>query len=88
MRLPSKIALLFSLLGSTGYALPASAQSDDPLFASIRKAGAAKVALASNPPYQFVSPTGEPTGSGVDLQNMVLKAMGLPALTPAFTDTP
>lgn len=85
MRLELKIVLLL-LMSSTAHVLPASAQSDDPLFASIRKAGAAKVALASNPPYQFVSPTGEATGSGVDLQNMVLKAMGLPALAPAFTD--
>ncbi len=44
-----------------------------------------KVALASLPPAMMVSPTGEATGFSVELQNLVLNSMGLPALTPMLT---
>ncbi|WP_194473284.1 transporter substrate-binding domain-containing protein [Bradyrhizobium sp. CCBAU 51753] len=86
MRSKSKLSLLVLLLTLTSYSLLTFAQSEAPLFASIRSASKVTVALASNPPYQFVLPSGELTGSGGDLQNMVLKSMGLPALTPIFTD--
>ncbi|MBB4367118.1 polar amino acid transport system substrate-binding protein [Bradyrhizobium sp. CIR18] len=74
------------LIASAGYSYLAFAQSDRDLFASIRKAGEVKVASASIPPYQFVSPEGKPKGAGIELQNMVLKAMGLPELTPLWLD--
>ncbi|MCA6112206.1 transporter substrate-binding domain-containing protein [Bradyrhizobium cenepequi] len=68
----------------TGYSFGTFAQTEDPL-ASIRKAGQVKVALASVPPYIVMSPGGEARGSSVDLQNIVLKELGLPALTPMLT---
>ncbi|MCA6112205.1 ectoine/hydroxyectoine ABC transporter substrate-binding protein EhuB [Bradyrhizobium cenepequi] len=84
MRNTSKLSLLVVLLASIGYSFATFAQTEDPL-ASIRKAGQVKVALASVPPYIVLSPSGEATGSSVDLQNMVLKELGLPALTPVVT---
>ncbi|MCA6112210.1 transporter substrate-binding domain-containing protein [Bradyrhizobium cenepequi] len=85
MRTTPRLSLLALLLALIGYSLPVLAETEDPLFASIRKAGQVKVALASAPPYMVVSPTGEATGSSVDLQNMVLKGMGMPALAPVLT---
>ncbi|MCA6113057.1 transporter substrate-binding domain-containing protein [Bradyrhizobium cenepequi] len=85
MRATRKFSLLVLLLTLTGYSFPAFAQDESPLLASVRKTGKISVALASLPPYMNVSPNGEATGSSVDLQNMVLKGMGLPALTPRLT---
>ncbi|MDA9481485.1 hypothetical protein XI07_05600 [Bradyrhizobium sp. CCBAU 11445] len=82
----SKFSSLLLLFAFTGYSFATFAETNDPLSVSIRKAGKLNVALASVPPYQVVSPKGEATGSTVDLENMVLKSMGLPALTPAFTE--
>ncbi|MCP1909538.1 polar amino acid transport system substrate-binding protein [Bradyrhizobium elkanii] len=81
MRATPKLSLLVLLLTLIGYSFPTLAESDA-LLASIRKAGQVKVALASLPPYMIVSPSGEAKGSTVDLQNMVLEAMGLPKITP------
>ncbi|WP_028351675.1 transporter substrate-binding domain-containing protein [Bradyrhizobium murdochi] len=86
MRSISKLSLLFLLLTSAGYSASTSAQTDDPLFASIRKAGEVKVALASLPPFMEVSPTGEAKGSVVEWQNQVLKGMGLPPLKGVLTE--
>ncbi|WFU31359.1 transporter substrate-binding domain-containing protein [Bradyrhizobium brasilense] len=86
MRSIPKQSLLVLLLTLTSYSFPTFAETEDPLFASIRKAGEVKAALASNSPYQFVSPSGEAKGSSVDLQRIVLKAMGLPALKPVLTE--
>ncbi|MBB4365283.1 polar amino acid transport system substrate-binding protein [Bradyrhizobium sp. CIR18] len=80
-----KVALLGMLLAVVGCSFLSFAKAEDPVLASMRKAGEVKVALASNPPYQFVSPTGEAKGAGIDLQSMVLKRMDLPPLTPSFT---
>ncbi|WP_439360394.1 transporter substrate-binding domain-containing protein [Bradyrhizobium sp. DASA03007] len=77
--------MLVLLLTLAGYSFTTLAQSQDPLITSIRNAGKLKVALSSAHPYTVVSPTGEATGSSVDLQNMVLKEMGLPPLTPVLT---
>lgn len=85
MRATQKL-LLVLLLTLTGTWLPAFAQNDDPHLADIRKAGKVTAAVASMPPGVMVSPSGEATGSLVELQNMVLKSMGLPALTPVLTD--
>ncbi|MDA9521329.1 hypothetical protein XI06_13370 [Bradyrhizobium sp. CCBAU 11434] len=84
MRATTKLSLLVLLVTLTGYSLATSAQDDAPLFASIRKAGQVKVALASLPPYMIISPNGEAMGASVDLQNMVLKVMGQPSLTPVL----
>ncbi|WP_051379869.1 transporter substrate-binding domain-containing protein [Bradyrhizobium murdochi] len=84
MRITSKLSLLVLLLALAGSSRPTSAQTEDPLFASIRKSGQVKVALHSLPPYMMVSPSGEPMGTAVELQNLVLKAMGLPSLTAVF----
>ncbi|SPP98090.1 ectoine/hydroxyectoine ABC transporter substrate-binding protein EhuB [Bradyrhizobium vignae] len=81
----TKLSLFVALVTLTGYLVPIAAQAEDTL-AAIRKAGKVTVALASIPPYMIVSPSGEATGASVDLQNMVLKNMGLPALTPVLTD--
>ncbi|WP_439360353.1 transporter substrate-binding domain-containing protein [Bradyrhizobium sp. DASA03007] len=75
--LPS--VLLFMLTESS---FTTFAQSESPVVTSIRKAGLIKVAVASLPPYIVVSPSGDVMGSSIDLQNMALKAMGLPGLTP------
>ncbi|WP_439360397.1 ectoine/hydroxyectoine ABC transporter substrate-binding protein EhuB [Bradyrhizobium sp. DASA03007] len=80
-----KLSFLVLLLTLAGQFFPTLTRADDPL-ASIRKAGKVTVALASAPPYMIVAPSGEVTGSFVDLQNMVLKRLGLPALTPVLAD--
>ncbi len=85
MRVRRKLSLLVLLVMLTGYSLPTFSQTEDPLFASIRKAGKVRVAIASLPPYMMMSPSGEATGAIVDLHNMVLKRLGLPAITPVIT---
>lgn len=84
MNSKSKLSLVVLLIAAAGFSFPALAQDEDPLFTSIRKTGEIKVALAPVPPYMTISPSGEAKGALVDLQNLVLKRMGLPALTPAF----
>ncbi|UFW51275.1 MULTISPECIES: transporter substrate-binding domain-containing protein [Bradyrhizobium] len=84
MRATLKLSLLVGLLTLTGYSFPAFSETEDPL-ASIRKAGEVKVAVASMPPYMTMSSSGEPTGILIDLQNMVLKRLGLPGVTPVIT---
>ncbi|MCA6112202.1 transporter substrate-binding domain-containing protein [Bradyrhizobium cenepequi] len=81
MRVRSKASVLVVLL-SLAISYPTFAQHEGRLFASIRKARAVKVALASLPPYITMSPNGEATGSSVDLQKMVLKSMGFHSLKP------
>ncbi|WP_439360408.1 transporter substrate-binding domain-containing protein [Bradyrhizobium sp. DASA03007] len=85
MRAASKLSLLILLLTVTAHSLPVAAHAEDAILSSIRKAGKIKVAMSSAPPYIIVSPTGEATGSSVDLQSMVLEEMGLPPLTPVLT---
>lgn len=62
----------------------ALAQSDDPLSESIKKSGEVRAALASSPPYIVVSPNGKATGYTVEIVNMALKGLDLPANTPAL----
>ncbi|WP_439360400.1 transporter substrate-binding domain-containing protein [Bradyrhizobium sp. DASA03007] len=81
-----KLSFFVLLLTLAGYSFPTSAQPEDRLLASLRKDGKITVALTSVPPFMIMSPSGEATGASVDLQNMVLKNMGLPALTPVLTD--
>lgn len=78
-------SLRILLLILASYSLPTLAYAEDPLSASIRKAGEVKVALASSPPYIALSPDGKTaTGNVVDVINLALEGMGLPTLTPIF----
>lgn len=79
-----RVSLLILLLVSAGLSVPTSAQTEDPLLASVRKAGQVKVGLASLPPYIAVSPDGKATGYVVEVLNLALKGMNLPALTPTL----
>ncbi|MCA6112198.1 transporter substrate-binding domain-containing protein [Bradyrhizobium cenepequi] len=81
----AKLSLLGLLLTLTSYSFSTFARAEGALFGSIREANEVKVALASVAPYITLSPSGEVTGPSVDLQNMVLKGMGLKALTPILT---
>lgn len=83
MRTKSRFSSLV-LLTVAGYSYPALAQTDDPLLASIRKSGEVKVALGSAPPWMFVSPSGEPKGYLLEVMNLALKRMSLPAMTPVL----
>ncbi|NYG45372.1 polar amino acid transport system substrate-binding protein [Bradyrhizobium sp. IAR9] len=80
-----KLSLSVLLLTFSSYSFAAFAQTEDPLLSSIRKTGKVTVAISSLPPYMIVSPSGEATGASIELQNMVLHAMNLPALTPVLT---
>ncbi|UFW51296.1 MULTISPECIES: ectoine/hydroxyectoine ABC transporter substrate-binding protein EhuB [Bradyrhizobium] len=76
---------LVLLLNLAAYPFQAFAQTENALSASVRKAGSIKVAIASFPPYMTMSPSGEATGIWIDLQNMILKSMSLPEMTPVIT---
>ncbi|SFK14511.1 transporter substrate-binding domain-containing protein [Bradyrhizobium sp. Gha] len=80
-----KLSFWILLLALTGCWFPAFSQADDSLSASIRKAGATRVAIASMPPYMTMSPSGQAAGVLIDLQNLVIKSMDLPAIAPVFT---
>ncbi|MET4260848.1 polar amino acid transport system substrate-binding protein [Bradyrhizobium sp. S3.12.5] len=72
------------LLGAAGFSLPSNAQTEGPLLASVQRAGEVKVGLGSAPPYIALSPDGHATGYIVEVLNLALKGMGLPALTPVL----
>lgn len=74
--------LLLVLPGAAGCSLPSNAQTGAPLYVSVQKAGEVKVGLGSAPPYIAVSPEGHATGYIVEVLNLALKGMGLPAMTP------
>ncbi|MBB4363136.1 polar amino acid transport system substrate-binding protein [Bradyrhizobium sp. CIR18] len=80
MRNQLKFSLAVLVSALVGNTYPSLAQDDGPLFVSIRKAGEVKMALASAPPWQMVSPEGKATGYGPELMNLVLKRMGLPEM--------
>ncbi|MGY2812085.1 transporter substrate-binding domain-containing protein [Bradyrhizobium sp. USDA 4506] len=79
VRLELRLLLLLTL---AGYSLPAFAEAEDPLFASIRKAGQVKVELGVAPPYVVASPDGKMSGYAIDVIDLVLHGMKLPQLTP------
>ncbi|UVO35713.1 transporter substrate-binding domain-containing protein [Bradyrhizobium arachidis] len=85
MRVTLKLLLSIMMLILAGCWLATLAQTEDPLLAWGRKTGSLKVALASALPYIIISQNGDATGASVDLQNAVLKEMGLPALEPVLT---
>jgi polar amino acid transport system substrate-binding protein len=63
----------------------AQSGDDAPLVKSWKQAGAAKVAIASAPPYAFLSPGGAPQGYLMEVSQEVLKALGVPKLTAVVT---
>lgn len=75
------LSSLVLLLTLGGYSLPASTE-EDPLLASIRKAGQVKVEVGVAPPYVVASPDGKMSGYAIDVIDLVLKGMSLPQLTP------
>ncbi|MPZ31496.1 MAG: ectoine/hydroxyectoine ABC transporter substrate-binding protein EhuB [Rhodospirillales bacterium] len=75
--------------GALGVAICATAAAqtggDAALVKTWKQAGAAKVAIASTPPYAFVSPSGEPQGYLIEVSQEVLKGLGVPKLTAVVT---
>jgi polar amino acid transport system substrate-binding protein len=67
-----------------GFVAAAPAFADDTL-ATMKKAGDVKIAVASTPPWAFLSPGGEPQGYLLDVSALVLKGMGAPKMTPTLT---
>lgn len=84
MRGISKLSLLVLLPSAIGFSLPSHAQTEAPLLASMQKAGEVKVGHGSAPPYIAVSPDGNATGYIIEVLNLALKGMNLPALTPVL----
>lgn len=61
------------------------AQADEGLASSMRKAGEARIAVASAPPWAFLAPNGEPQGYLLDVSTLALKGLGLAKMTPTLT---
>lgn len=59
---------------------PTLAQSPDHLQA-MKQAGAAKAAIATNPPYAYPAPDGEPKGYMIDVATAAFKELGVPKVT-------
>lgn len=81
-----QVALSIFLTAAVGLAATPVAAQDDPLFAKIREAGEVRVGVAPSPPFMMLSPRGEATGIAVEMNKLVLKAMGLPKMTPVFLE--
>lgn len=80
-----KLVLAVVLFAAAGSSFVALAQTEDPLLASIKKAGQVKVALGAAAPLVSTSPDGKASGFTVELTDLVLKDWGLPPLTPVLT---
>jgi polar amino acid transport system substrate-binding protein len=59
--------------------------SDAALVKAWKQAGAAKVAIASTPPYAFLAPSGVPQGYLIEMSQEVLRGLGVPKLTAVVT---
>jgi polar amino acid transport system substrate-binding protein len=59
--------------------------SDAALVKAWKQAGAAKVAIASTPPYAFLAPSGAPQGYLIEMSQEVLRGLGVPKLTAVVT---
>ncbi|MBB4264257.1 transporter substrate-binding domain-containing protein [Bradyrhizobium sp. CIR3A] len=81
-----QLALSLFLTVGVGSGATAIAAQDDPLFVKIREAGEVRVGVAPSPPYMMLSPSGEATGVAVEMNRLILKAMGLPKMTPVFLE--
>jgi hypothetical protein len=66
--------------GVLGVAISATAGaqtgSDAALVKAWKQVSAAKVAIASTPPYAFLAPSGEPHGYLIEMSQEVLKGLG------------
>jgi polar amino acid transport system substrate-binding protein len=75
--------------GALGVAIGATAGAqtagDAALVKAWKPAGAAKVAIASTPPYAFLAPSGEPQGYLIEMSQEVLKGLGVPKLAAVVT---
>jgi polar amino acid transport system substrate-binding protein len=78
----SSLAVAFFVAGGAGSAW---AQATDPLIASMAKAGVAKIAINSQPPYAYVAPDGTPKGYVIDVTSEVTKNLGIGKLDPTVT---
>jgi polar amino acid transport system substrate-binding protein len=69
------------------FAMPAGVAhaQDDPVLAEIKRNGAARIAIATAPPYAFPSPSGEPQGYLVEVVRAVMQRLGVPKLTATVT---
>lgn len=59
--------------------------SDAALVKAWKQVGAAKVAIASTPPYAFLAPSGEPQGYLIEMSQEVLKGLGVSKLAAVVT---
>ncbi len=75
--------------GAVGVVISAAAGAQTPgdpaLVKAWKQAGAAKVAIASAPPYAFLAPSGEPQGYLIEISQEALKGLGVPKLTAVVT---
>ena len=75
--------------GAFGLALGGTAGAQTGTEAALvkawKQAGAAKVAIASTPPYAFLAPSGEPQGYLIEMSQEALKGLGVPKLTAVVT---
>jgi polar amino acid transport system substrate-binding protein len=55
------------------------------LFSDMKRAGGARIAIASVPPYAYLQPNGTPQGYLIDVSSAVAQAYGVPKLTATVT---
>lgn len=63
----------------------AARAQQDPALDAMKRAGAARIAIATAPPYAFPSPSGEPQGYLVEVAAAVMQKLGVPKLTATVT---
>jgi len=79
------LSAFLALVASTSMSLPAAAQEGGETLAAMRRAGVAKIAIASVPRYAFLSPDGQPQGYLVEISQAAMKAMGVAKVEPTVT---
>jgi polar amino acid transport system substrate-binding protein len=87
-RQASRRSLFFSgILLASGLVVLSSARAEDSndSLANMRRAGVAKIAIASLPRYAFMSPDGQPQGYLVDISTLAMKALGVPKVEATVT---
>lgn len=85
MRATPKLLFLALLLALAGYSLPALAENEAPLLASMRKTGEATAAIGLAPPFAFVSPNGYSQGYLIEVTKLALEGMGVTKLSAVLT---
>ncbi|WP_170984306.1 ectoine/hydroxyectoine ABC transporter substrate-binding protein EhuB [Rhodoligotrophos defluvii] len=81
-RRSAAIAAILMLTAKAGHAY---AEQPSPLIAAIQAAGKAQVAIASAPPYAYMSPNGDPQGYLIDLSKAVLQGLEVEGLAATVT---